>query len=62
MGAQEFTLGAGHIRVNDTLSNGAGGNWGLGQNRQEEKCAFELNIVVDVTGQYNSNANVGRSE
>ncbi len=47
------------IRVNDTLSNGAGGNWGFGQNRQERKCAIKLNIVVDVIGQYVLN---GRGE
>jgi len=29
-----------------------GGNWGFGQDRQERKWAFELNIVVDVMGQY----------
>ncbi len=35
------------------------GDWGFGQNRQERKCAFELNIVVDVVGQYVLN---GRGE
>ncbi len=35
-------------------------DWGFGQNRQERKCAFELNIVVDVIGQYVLNANGGR--
>ena len=35
------------------------GNWGFGQNRQERKWAFELNIVVDVIGQYVQN---GRGE
>ena len=47
------------IRVNDTLNNGAGGNWGFGQDRQEGKCAFELSIVVDVIGQYVLNARGG---
>ena len=32
------------------------GNWGFGQDGQERKCAFELNIVVDVIGQYVLNA------
>ncbi len=36
------------------------GNWGFGQNGQERKWAFELNIVVDVIGQYILNANGGR--
>ncbi len=30
MGAQELTLGAGPIRVNDTLNNGAGRNCSFG--------------------------------
>ncbi len=47
MGAQELTLGV-------------DGNWGFGQNREERKWAFELNIVVDVIGQYILNANGGR--
>ncbi len=38
---------------------GAGGNWGFGQDRQERKWAFELNIVVDAIGQYVLNANGG---
>ncbi len=72
MGAQELTLGAGPIRVddtlnngagpirvNDTLNNGAGGKWGFGQNRQERKCAIKLNIVVDVIGQYIQNGRWG---
>ena len=62
MGAQELTLGAGPIRVNDTLSNGAGGNWGFGQDRQERKWAFELSIVVDEIGQYVLNGNGGEAE
>ncbi len=36
------------------------GNWRTGQNRQERKRAFELNIVVDVIGQYILNTNRGR--
>ncbi len=36
-----------------------GGDWGFGQDRQERKCAFELNIVVDVIGQYVLNARGG---
>ncbi len=56
MGAQELTL-----RVPDNGIRGqAGGNWGFRQDRQERKCAFELNIVVDVIGQYVLNTNRGR--
>ena len=45
--------------MNDTLSNGAGGSWGFGQDGQERKCAFKLSIVVDVIGQYVLNVNGG---
>ncbi len=54
--------GAGPIRVNDTLNNGAGRKWGFGQDGQERKCAFELSIIVDVTGQYVLNARGGGKE
>ncbi len=36
VGAQEITLGAGPIRVNDTLSNGAGGRGAKAQRGQRE--------------------------
>ncbi len=39
-----------------------GGNWGFGQNRQERKWAFELSIVVDITGQYVLNSREKRRD
>jgi len=41
--------------LTNNLQNLFDGNWGFGQNGQERKWDFKLNIVVDAIGQYIQN-------